>query len=61
MASHSIPSHPTPTSTQASAVVGGLAAVDPAEYARQQSATGEKAGVRSVAVFFEELAARLPK
>ncbi|KAL6778710.1 hypothetical protein ACKKBF_B04955 [Auxenochlorella protothecoides x Auxenochlorella symbiontica] len=45
----------------ASAVVGGLAAVDPAEYARQQSATGEKAGVRSVAVFFEELAARLPK
>jgi len=43
------------------AVVAELSAVDPAEYERQQNATGEKAGVRSVANFIEELAARCPK
>lgn len=41
--------------------MGELAAVDPAEYERQQGATGERAGVRSVAAFVEECAARLPR
>lgn len=49
------------TDLQAAAVVGGLASVSPEQYARQQAATGEKAGVRSVAAFLEELAARMPK
>lgn len=43
------------------ALVAELSAVDPVEYERQQNATGEKAGVRSVANFIEELAARCPK
>jgi len=43
------------------AVVAELSAVDPVEYERQQNATGEKAGVRSVANFIEDLAARCPK
>ena len=42
-------------------MVGELAAVDPAEYERQQTASGEKAGVRSVATFVEEIATRLPR
>ena len=46
---------------QAAAVVGEIAAVDPAEYERQQTAAGEKAGVRSIAAFVEELAERLPR
>ena len=46
---------------QAAAVLGELAAVDPAEYERQQNATGEKAGVRSVAAFVKEMAAQLPR
>ena len=45
----------------AAAVIGELAAVDPAEYERQQNASGEKAGVRSVAAFVRELANRLPR
>eukprot|EP00887_Chlorella_sp_A99_P003643 scaffold7.g3643.t1 len=45
----------------AATVVGELAAVDPAEYERQQGASGEKAGVRSVAALVEELAERLPR
>lgn len=42
-------------------MIGGLAEVDPGEYARQQMAVGERAGVRSVGPFLEELAARLPR
>lgn len=42
-------------------MVGEIAAVDPAEYERQQTAAGEKAGVRSIAAFVEELAERLPR
>ena len=45
----------------AAMVIQELALVDPAEYERQQNATGEKAGVRSVAAFVDELASRLPK
>ncbi|KAG7674430.1 hypothetical protein Ndes2437B_g00695 [Nannochloris sp. 'desiccata'] len=45
----------------AAAVIGDIAAVDPSEYERQQNATGEKAGVRSVAAFVEEMASRLPR
>lgn len=45
----------------AAAVIGEIAAVDPSEYERQQNATGEKAGVRSVAAFVEEMASRLPR
>lgn len=45
----------------AAAVVADVAAVDPAEYERQQNATGEKAGVRSVAAFVEEMASRAPR
>ena len=51
----------TPVPAQAAAVIGEVAAVDPAEYERQQKATGEKAGVRSVAAFVEALAQRLPR
>ena len=46
---------------QAAAVLGEIAAVDPAEYERQQNASGEKAGVRSVAAFVKEMAAQLPR
>ena len=46
---------------QAAAVIGEIAAVEPAEYERQQNATGEKAGVRSIAAFVEEMANRLPR
>ena len=46
---------------QAAAVLGELAAVDPAEYERQQNASGEKAGVRSVAAFVKEMASCLPR
>lgn len=35
--------------------------MDPVEYERQQNATGEKAGVRSIAAFVEELSSRLPR
>lgn len=42
-------------------MIGDIAAVDPAEYERQQNASGEKAGVRSVAAFVEEMASRLPR
>lgn len=45
----------------ASAVLGEVAAVDPAEYERQQNASGEKAGVRSVAAFVKEMASQLPR
>ncbi|GAB4818223.1 hypothetical protein N2152v2_005269 [Parachlorella kessleri] len=45
----------------AAGVIGEVAAVDPSEYERQQKATGEKAGVRSVAGFVEALAQRLPR
>ncbi len=45
----------------AAMVIQELAAIDPIEYERQQNATGEKAGVRSVATFVDELANRLPK
>jgi hypothetical protein len=45
----------------AAAVIAEVAAVDPAEYERQQNATGEKAGVRSVAAFVEEMASRTPR
>ena len=43
------------------AVIAGVAEVDPAEYARQQAAVGERAGVRAVGPFLEELAACLPR
>lgn len=46
---------------QAAAVLGEIAAVDPAEYERQQNTSGEKAGVRSVAAFVKEMAAQLPR
>ena len=46
---------------QAAAVLGELAAVDPGEYERQQNASGEKAGVRSVAAFVKEMASCLPR
>lgn len=42
-------------------MLGEIAAVDPAEYERQQNASGEKAGVRSVAAFVKEMAAQLPR
>ena len=45
----------------AAAVIADVAAVDPGEYERQQNATGEKAGVRSIASFVEEMSSRLPK
>ncbi|KAL4434047.1 hypothetical protein ABPG75_000488 [Micractinium tetrahymenae] len=45
----------------AAAVLGEIAAVDPAEYERQQNASGEKAGVRSVAAFVKEMASQLPR
>ncbi len=45
----------------AAAVIGDISAVDPSEYERQQNATGEKAGVRSIAAFVEEMASRLPR
>lgn len=45
----------------AAAVIGEVAAVDPAEYERQQNATGEKAGVRSIAEFVQEMANRMPR
>lgn len=46
---------------QASAILHDLSSVDPAEYERQQNATGEKAGVRSVATFVEEMSDMLPR
>lgn len=42
-------------------MIGEVAAVDPEEYERQQNATGEKAGVRSVAAFVEDMAHVLPR
>ena len=42
-------------------MIGEVAGVDPGEYERQQGVAGDKAGVRSVAVFVEELAVKLPK
>ena len=45
----------------AAAVIQEIASIDALEYERQQNATGEKAGVRSVAAFVDELAKRLPK
>lgn len=42
-------------------MLGEIAAVDPAEYERQQNASGEKAGVRSVAAFVKEMASQLPR
>lgn len=45
----------------AAAVIQEVASIDAVEYERQQNATGEKAGVRSVAAFVDELAKRLPK
>lgn len=47
--------------TLATAVVADIASVEPSEYERQQNATGEKAGVRSVGVFVEELSSKLPR
>ena len=46
---------------QAAAVLGEIAAVDPSEYERQQNASGEKAGVRSVAAFVKDMANQLPR
>jgi hypothetical protein len=46
---------------QAAAVLGEIAAVDPSEYERQQNASGEKAGVRSVATFIKRMAEQMPK
>ena len=46
---------------QAAAIIGEIAHVEPAEYERQQNATGEKAGVRSIAAFVEEMSSRLPR
>jgi condensin complex subunit 1 len=48
-------------SWQAAAVIGDIAAVDARDYELQQNATGEKAGVRSIAAFVEELADRMPR
>eukprot|EP00889_Picochlorum_renovo_P003666 jgi/Picre1/30696/NNA_006057.t1 len=45
----------------AAAVIQEVASIDAVEYERQQNATGEKAGVRSVAAFVDELAKKLPK
>ncbi len=45
----------------AAMVIQEIASTDPLEYERQQNATGEKAGVRSVATFVDEVSARLPK
>ena len=45
----------------AAMVIQEIASTDPLEYERQQNATGEKAGVRSVATFIDEVSARLPK
>lgn len=45
----------------AAAVIQEITSTDPLEYERQQNATGEKAGVRSVAAFVDELSNRLPK
>ncbi len=45
----------------AAAVIQDISSTDPFEYERQQNATGEKAGVRSVAAFVDELSSRLPK
>lgn len=45
----------------AAAVIQEISSTDPLEYERQQNATGEKAGVRSVAAFVDELSNRLPK
>lgn len=45
----------------AAAVISDIASVEPGEYERQQNATGEKAGVRSIASFVEEMSTRLPK
>lgn len=45
----------------AALVIQEIASTDPLEYERQQNATGEKAGVRSVATFVDEVSARLPK
>ena len=45
----------------AAAVIQEISAIDASEYERQQNATGEKAGVRSVAAFVGELAEKLPK
>ena len=45
----------------AAMVIQEIASTDPMEYERQQNATGEKAGVRSVAAFVDECSARLPK
>jgi len=42
-------------------VLADIASVEPAEYERQQNATGEKAGVRSIAAFVEEITSRLPR
>ena len=42
-------------------MIGDIAAVDPSEYERQQNSTGEKAGVRSIAAFVEEMALRVPR
>ena len=57
--SHSVTAHDD--GRLVAAVLAEIAAVDTTEYERQQNATGEKAGVRSVASFIDELACRLPK
>jgi condensin complex subunit 1 len=45
----------------AAAVIQEISSADPAEYERQQTATGEKAGVRSIASFVDEVSNKLPK
>ena len=45
----------------AAAVIQEISSADPAEYERQQTATGEKAGVRSIASFVDDVSNKLPK